>query len=350
MQAITNNSICIVIPAFNPKPVLYDIASQLSDSYPVIIIDDGSDDEYQNIFEKIKQCPNVSILKHAVNLGKGSALKTGFNYFLLNFPGSPGVVTADADGQHSISDIISVSDKLLSMPKKLHLGTRNFDSDVPARSKIGNIATKYIVKLFSGISISDTQTGLRGIPTLFLDNLLKIKTNGYDFELEMLLLACEKKIAIEETMIETIYEDGNKSSHFNPLLDSLKIYLVFFRFSILSILTAVIDYFVFSIAWIISSNILLSTAIARFFAGTFNFIFAKKAVFLSKNNILLELSKYILLVIVLMFISYALVTTLVIFLSINIFAAKFISEGILFFASFAMQRIYIFTQKDLEYN
>lgn len=345
-MAHTKNPICIVIPAFNPDSRLSNVVSQLVDSYPLIIVDDGSDKKHSNVFQEFKKYPNVFILKHAINLGKGYALKTAFNYFLVNFPNSPGVVTADADGQHSVSDIINVAEKLLLAPQKLHLGTRLFDSNAPARSKIGNVLTRFIFKLFTGTSISDTQTGLRGIPNSLINNLLEIKANGYDFELEMLLHTCQGHIPIEEITIKTIYEDGNKSSHFNPVIDSVKIYFVFFRFFILSILTAIIDYTIFSISWIISSNILLSTIIARIFAGIFNFTFAKKAVFLSGNDMLPELMKYISLVTVLMFISYGFITFLILLFNINIFVAKIIVEGTLFFASFAMQRLYIFNMKE----
>jgi len=174
-MAPTKNPICIVIPAFNPDSRLSNVVSQLVDSYPLIIVDDGSDKKHSNVFQEFKKYPNVFILKHAINLGKGYALKTAFNYFLVNFPNSPGVVTADADGQHSVSDIINVAEKLLLAPQKLHLGTRLFDSNAPARSKIGNILTRFIFKLFTGTSVSDTQTGLRGIPNSLINNLLEIK-------------------------------------------------------------------------------------------------------------------------------------------------------------------------------
>ena len=83
-----------------------------------------------------------------------------------------------------------------------------------------------------GQRISDTQTGLRGIPLAMIPRLLVIPHHGYEFELEMLLVCKYEGIRIRETGIQTIYLDGNRSSHFNPLLDSFRIYFVLLRFTV----------------------------------------------------------------------------------------------------------------------
>ena len=224
----------VIIPAYQPGPELGPLVKALlSDGQTdVIIVDDGSSPDHAGVFSALKTLPRVHLLKHPINLGKGQALKTAFAYFLNKFPAdSPGVITADSDGQHLPGDIAAVSRCLAENNSALCLGTRRFKGIVPARSLFGNTMTRMVFRVFSGKAISDTQTGLRGIPATFLPELLKIRANGYAFELEMLLMAVRSGLRIIETPIETVYLAGNNTSHFNPLLDSIRIYSVFLRFA-----------------------------------------------------------------------------------------------------------------------
>ncbi len=79
-------------------------------------------------------------------------------------PDVAGVVTADADGQHAPEDIERVADVLAAQPEALVLGARSFGDDVPLRSRFGNILTRGIMHALLGRKLTDTQTGLRGIP------------------------------------------------------------------------------------------------------------------------------------------------------------------------------------------
>jgi glycosyltransferase involved in cell wall biosynthesis len=229
----------IIIPAYQPGPELEKLVKALlaQGGTEIIIVDDGSTQNHTGAFPTLAPLPGVHILRHAGNLGKGQALKTAFDYFLTHFPETtPGVVTADADGQHLPADIAAVSRCLSDNTSTLCLGTRKFKGVVPARSLFGNTMTRLVFRLFSGKAVSDTQTGLRGIPRAFLPELLRVRAAGYAFELEMLLLAVHSGLRILEVPIETVYKSGNDSSHFNPFLDSLRIYSVFLRFAASSVL------------------------------------------------------------------------------------------------------------------
>ncbi len=341
----------VIIPAYQPGPELEALVKALiSDGHTeVIIMDDGSSQNLDGIFSALRGLPGVHLLRHAVNLGKGQALKTAFNYFLTNFPKEcPGVITADADGQHLPKDIAALSHCLSENPSSLCLGKRRFKGAVPARSLFGNTLTRLIFRGFSGRSLGDTQTGLRGIPRTFLSELLGVRAQGYEFELEMLLLAVRSGMRIREIPIETVYLRGNDSSHFNPLLDSLRIYFVFLRFSASSLLTAVVDNAVFVLVHLISSKVFLSIVIARLLAGSLNFMLGKKIVFKSKERVMPEIAKYATLVSVFMLISYGMVTAMVAFAGINVYAAKLLTEGSLFLASFAAQSLLVFSRPDTD--
>lgn len=334
----------ILIPAYKPTQSLVTLAKHIVPHFSLIVVNDGSGADYNAIFNQLRAL-NITVLTHAVNLGKGEALKTGFNHFLNEYPDAPGIVTADADGQHLLKDIIRVAEQLEQNPKAVHLGSRAFDHNVPFRSQLGNITTRYVFKFLLGTKLQDTQTGLRGLPSSFLPCLLPTKSRGYDFELDMLVLAHKHKIPIKETTIETVYEDNNQSSHFNPLIDSLKIYYVFFRFLFFAIISGLLDFLAFTLAYWFIPQVFFAESLARVFSGTCNFLFNKELVFRSKNPGRLEALKYTLLCCLNLVLSYGMITTLV-YTGVPVHISKLIALISLFFANFVIQQLLIFTESE----
>lgn len=337
----------VLIPAFKPGPKLLELLDKLHPTCHLIVVNDGSGPEYEPIFVKCQTQYKAHVLHHAVNMGKGEALKTGFNYCLNHYSHAKGVVTADADGQHLPKDILNIHRVLEKAPHVLHLGARAFDKDVPFRSQFGNILTRGIFKLLLGTKLQDTQTGLRGIPSTFLPTLLHTKSRGYDFELDMLVLAHKHKIPIQETQITTVYEENNKSSHFNPLIDSVKIYYVFFRFLLFAIVSGLLDFLAFTITYFFIQHIFFAETLARIFSGTCNFLFNKELVFRSKNAMMVEALKYTLLCLMNLVFSYGLISTLV-FFGLSVYASKLIALISLFFANFAIQKLFIFADSETD--
>jgi putative flippase GtrA len=253
------------------------------------------------------------------------------------------VVTADADGQHAPEDILSVAAAAAANPGALVMGARQFSGHVPFRSKLGNNATKIVMRIVSGQRLSDTQTGLRGIPARLLPDLLKTPSQGYEFELDMLLLTRNQRVPIVEQPIRTIYLDGNASSHFNPLLDSMRIYFVLLRFTLISMFTAVIDNLLFSACYLYTGNKLTSQAIGRIGAMTFNFATVKRMVFNSRGWVWREFLEYTALVAISGTVSYGMIVLFTAHFSMGVLKAKLLAEGILFLANFLVQRDIIFT-------
>ena len=189
----------------------------------VLVVNDGSDESYNDIFKKAEEYATV-IHQHP-NGGKGAALKAGIRYVKENLPAYDAIVTADADGQHSISDILALSQKL-SEAKGLVIGARKFTGKVPFRSRFGNALTKLVFLVAAGKKCTDTQTGLRGFSRDLFDFMLNVKGNRYEYEMNVLMQTAQNGIPIHEVPIETIYENDNSSSHFNPIKDSYRIYII----------------------------------------------------------------------------------------------------------------------------
>lgn len=345
------DNIAIIIPAFKPQKNLLALINSILEigNFNIIVVDDGSGKEFQTIFDSLPN--NIHLIKHAVNLGKGAALKSAFNYILINFPNLKGVVTADADGQHLTSDIIQIGKKIFESEKSLVIGTRVFNffhgseiQKIPLRSKFGNILTRQIFKICIGKSLNDTQSGLRGLNTEFLPIVMKINSNRYEFEFEVLIKARDTGYEYKEVPIKTVYLDDNKSSHFNPLLDSLKIYFVLLRYFATSLISTLIDNFFFAMFFYFSNSLMLSMILGRAISGIFQFSVNKSIVFKSKKNIYKEAIKYFLVLISVLIISY-ISTKFLIKIGISAYLAKLIAETFIFVLTFILQRFFVFNSK-----
>lgn len=337
-----------LIPAYKPEPVVVDIACALAASdrlQAVVVVNDGSGPESEALFASLASIAGVTILRHYVNLGKGAALKTGLNYIACQFPDSVGTITLDADGQHLVEDVLNVAGHLAKTSGPLVLGSREFDRGVPLRSRLGNTVTRGVMRVLGGLKLRDTQTGLRGIPPRLFPMLLRLNTAGYDFELDMLLKAKEQGVSIEEVPIQTVYIDENRSSHFNPFLDSLKIYMVFLRFNLSSLLAVVIDYFIFSLVYPVIGHILYSQFIARAFSGLLIFFVNRSFVFKSNQQIAKSMIMYFTTVFCFGVFSYWIILFILHYLSMPVILAKAIAEGGLYIFGFVLQREIIFRRK-----
>lgn len=121
-----DDTVIAVIPAYKPQETMLPLCRALREAgMPVVVVDDGGGEGYRALFEAV-QAMGCTLARHAVNLGKGRALKTGMNEALMRYPNLIGVVTADADGQHTVKDILRVREALLAHPSALTIGARAF--------------------------------------------------------------------------------------------------------------------------------------------------------------------------------------------------------------------------------
>jgi glycosyltransferase involved in cell wall biosynthesis len=220
-----------LVPAWKPGVVLARMVRELlaAGFGAVVLVDDGSGKEAHTLFDGFKRLRGVHVLSHRENLGKGRALKTGFNYMLTSLPELSGVVTADADGQHRVEDIVRVGLALESAESGAVLGARAFSGTVPLRNKVGNVLTREVFASLTGVRLSDTQSGLRGFSRELLPTLERIPGERYEYETTVLATLCRMGRKPVEVPIETIYLEGNRSSHFDPLRDSARIYAALLR-------------------------------------------------------------------------------------------------------------------------
>lgn len=217
------DDIAIVIPVCDPDAVRFPplVRRLRVDFAHVVVVDDGSA-EGREAFDAVRGDVDA-VLVHETNRGKGAALRTAFAWVQEKLPRLAGVVTVDGDGQHDPEDVHRVAEELAREPNGgLVLGVRSFSGNVPFRSRLGNFWTRGLFRLVTGLSVSDTQTGLRGIPAALLPRLLAIPGDRYEYEIRMLADARRHPAPPREVSVRTIYLDGNASSHYRPLRDTFR--------------------------------------------------------------------------------------------------------------------------------
>ncbi len=283
MSDIKKNAV-VLIPAYKPDERLIELTRELiGEGLRVMLVDDGGKQPFAHIFDACRELGAV-VAVHAVNQGKGRALKTGINACLNTWPDITGIVTADADGQHTPKDILRLIDALEQHPGTLVLGSREFTGDVPFKSRWGNKITRFVYALASGVHVSDTQTGLRALPRESLEQMITIDGEKYEYEMNVLLKLRDMHLGVTEVPIETIYIDDNAGSHFNPVRDALRIYMVIFKYLFSSITSFAVDYLLYWACLLLKFPPLVSYALARIVSSQVNYNLNKHTVFSGRGG------------------------------------------------------------------
>lgn len=353
---IQNDIITIIIPAYNPDEKFIRFVSNLFDNgfSNVITVNDGSKDDTLCYFEEAQRM-GCRILSHSINLGQGRAYKTAFNYYLSEigdggrFEKSIGVIQCDCDGQHYIEDINRCAELLKANPEKLILGIRDFsDKSIPFRSRFGNNCTSFVFKFFCGLDLKDTQTGLKGIPKSFIPILMETPGERFEYASSVLLETKKRDVEILQFSIQTIYINENETSHFNPLLDSIRIYSLILKFLMSSLSAFIVDIVAFSAFLTITqgifqdSYIIVSTYFAKIISCTYSFFENKNLVFENRDKRISSGVKYLILCIVQASLSGVLTNILVYALMWHVVLSKIIIDTLLFFISFQVQNKWVF--------
>ena len=347
MELIPTDSlryVAVVVPAREPEPLLVPLVHALRAAGfgLVLIVNDGSGAACGAIFQE-SEAAGARVLFHAVNLGKGRALKSAFNCLLSEYPEITAVVTADADGQHTLEDIVHVAHEVISRGEPV-LGSRAFAGEVPLRSRFGNILTRYVFASVTGARLGDTQSGLRGLPRDVLAPLITLEGERYEFEMNMLAHLCRAGRRPVEVAIETVYIEGNRSSHFNPIWDSMRIYFVLARFVLSSMVAAVLDLMLFAVTFGLTGNVAASVAVGRV-SSLVNFTLNRRFVFRSHKLLWQTLVEYYALALAVALMSYGAITTLAHRWRWNVLLSKLCVDVVLSLVSFSVQRTFIFRRR-----
>ena len=362
----------VLIPAYCPDERLLGIVSELllEPGYTVVVVDDGSGGEYSQIFNSLSadfESDRVIVLHHEENRGKGRAIKTGLAHIKTVAGENDGIITVDADGQHLPSDAKRVAKVWQQNPAALVIGSRRFTGKVPLRSRAGNSITRGIFAITTGVRVYDTQSGLRAYAVKYIDEMLEIGGNRYEFEINQLLYAAKYKMPIIEETIETVYTPGNRSSHFKVFKDSWLIYKMIFAFMLSSFSCFLLDYALLLILSAVFESLpssrvnslgervvpvpgfeiaanLLALILARSVSSFCNYLINRKMVFKSKG--VASIIRYYLVIVLMMLINYGLLALVANEDGMPLWLAQPIVQLVIYPLNFVLQRKFVFPTKE----
>ncbi|MBO4888546.1 MAG: bifunctional glycosyltransferase family 2/GtrA family protein [Firmicutes bacterium] len=340
-----NTQRVVLIPAYEPDDGLIRLVQEMrSCGMEVILVDDGSSEDAQEVFRRASD--QAMILRHTKNKGKGASLRTGLDWILHHFGGEYTVVTMDADGQHLPKDAVRVLSQAESEPGTLVLGSRRFQGKVPFKSRFGNSLTRTVFRLSTGVSLQDTQTGLRAFSSDLIPILLSVRGDRYEYEMNVLTAFAKTGRRIREVPIETVYLNDNRSSHFHVIRDSFLIYKELLKFSAASFASFLLDYGLYALFMLFSHSLVLSNLLARLISASFNYTINRTIVFEDRGDIGRSLLSYFLLSVGILAAGTLGLKLLVSVLSVHYLLAKIAVEMILFFTSYFVQKRWIFPGKE----
>ena len=333
----------VLIPAYQPDARLPRLILELHRADPstkIVVVDDGSGQKFSDIFEA-SATAGAHVISYENNRGKGYALREGFTW-IRDVAGdlSECVVTADADGQHTLNDIFRVGRTCTDTGTSV-LGVREFVGHVPARSRIGNTATSALFWLATGWKLKDTQTGLRAFPVALLPALLEVQGDRYEYELRVLLHLAKFRHPVTQIPIETIYEAGNPTSHFRPLQDSARIWAPLLKFAASSGVATIIDYVLVLALNALTGALFFPVVVARMVSASVNFAMNRRVFEATGVPLRRSALRYAALAIAVVAGSYTMLAVLT-GIGMPLWIAKIIADTTMYLVSYSAQSRYVF--------
>jgi len=207
----------VIIPAYNEARFIGSVVLQARKyAQTVIVVDDGSRDDTADV----AQAAGALVLRHEVNSGKGTALKTGFQH-LRHIEGLQVILSIDGDGQHNCAEIPELAQPILEGNADLVVGSRFLGrkSDIPRWRVFGQHALTLATNFSARSSLSDSQSGFRAFSRKVLD-IFPFDTDGFSVESEMQFVIQQAGLRVIELPISVVYEEPSKR---NPVMHGLQV-------------------------------------------------------------------------------------------------------------------------------
>jgi polyprenyl-phospho-N-acetylgalactosaminyl synthase len=213
------HDVWIVVPAFNEAGIIGDVIGELRSVFPnVVCVDDGSADDTGDLALRA----GAHLVRHPVNLGQGAAIQTGVEY-ARSRPGAQLFATFDADGQHRVTDVLAMIDRLIAEDADIVIGTR-FGPGVsrpPLLKRVVLQTAAWLSPRGRRLGLTDTNNGLRVFNKTVADRL-DITMNGMSHATEFIMLIDENNWRVVEQPVEVLYTEYS-SAKGQPLLNGVNI-------------------------------------------------------------------------------------------------------------------------------
>lgn len=215
---------CVIIPAYDAEASIGALVKRIKElGLTVLVVDDGSRDKTALAASR----SGALVLSHLKNRGKGSALRTAFQYALRSQ--YDGVVTVDSDGQHAPADVLRLIQAGERQHAALVIGNRFADgaSSMPADRRQTNRWMSAFIAAVIRQPVADSQCGLRMARKELLASV-NLKAQRFEIETELILAAARQKWKTIYVPVQAIY--NNSPSHIHPFPDALRFLWTIGRF------------------------------------------------------------------------------------------------------------------------
>jgi len=205
--------IITIIPAYNEEDAIGNVVNGVNKYSDILVVDDGSTDETSFLAVNA----GAKIVKHAKNMGKGAAIKTGLEYALDNDYDL--MILLDGDGQHNPQCIPRLLDGMNGVD--VLIGSRFLDNtslNMLLHRRLSNIITTHLIRFVTGYNLTDSQCGFRVISKKAAPLFINIPYNDYVYESEVLCKASENNLVVVEVPIECIYGDEKSYVRFRHVI------------------------------------------------------------------------------------------------------------------------------------
>ena len=324
------NKIVILIPLYAPSKDLGTLMNDLMESRfsNIVLV------KNENIPFKMDEPKEI---KTVIHNEKSTALEKGFEVILKDHPHAEGIIVVDADILYSVHDIESVVEALTTNPDDIIFAVRKTENEAK-KAKLGDRLINALFDLLEKRDQKNWPSALRALSTKNMKTLLD-QTGS---------LESAEKLGITTRKVPIYTEE---QSFYERLMELIRMYRVFIKFTASSLFSTVVDLGLFAIFIYLlrgtfpTSYIMISTIIARIVSIFVNYTLNNKLVFKRKNEKKGSFIRYITLAIIEMFGSGMLVTFIVNTLIPFETFTKILVDGSLFFVGFLIQRKFVFTAK-----
>ena len=196
-----------LIPAYNEAQRIAPVIAATLARLPALVVDDGSRDDTAAVAE----AAGATVLRQVPNQGKGAALRAGLRWGLER--GYDAVLTLDADGQHDPAEIPTLLAAFAATRADLLIGSRDF-SQMPLSRRVANTLGRWSFSWALGQRIEDNQSGYRLLSRRMAEAVLLSQEQGFEFEVEMIVICVQRGYTLAWAPIRTIY--GDQGSHIDP--------------------------------------------------------------------------------------------------------------------------------------
>lgn len=276
--------VTVVVTAFEPDDRFLPLVRNVSAAgMKCLVVDDGGLG-CDLAFDEAEGLPGVTVLHLPEHEGVGGSLKTAIAYVAAeDCEGTPAIITAYPARGHTVEMIAQVRAALLRNPGCLVIGARDLHA-LPGRHRVGNVLTRQLTKMLYGIEVADTQSSLRGFSLVKPAELLRLKGEGYDYAMSMLLQSGDLFEDVVEVPICVSREASANSGHYRVVRDSASVYRIllqhFPKFMAASLSSYAIDYAVFTLLLLCADLWVVWAAVgARVVSASANYLINRFLVF-----------------------------------------------------------------------